>query len=218
MEWAAISFSSAGQWKVKVKSLSRVRLLATPWTAAYQAPPSIAFSRQEYWSGGDKPRQHIKMQRHPCADESPFGQSQGFSSSHVRMWELNCKEGWAPKTWCFHMMVLESPLDCREIQPVHPEGNQSWIFTGRTVAEAEAPVLWPPDVKNWLWKRPWCWERLKAGGEGDDRGWDSWVASPTWWTWVWANSGRRWCSLWGHEESDTTERLTTAAKLYLFLI
>ena len=72
-------------------------------------------------------------------------------------------------------------------------GNQSWIFIERTDAEAEASILWPPDVKNWLiFKRPWCWERLKAGGEGDDRGWDSWLASLTWWTWVWSSSRSWW--------------------------
>ena len=70
--------------------------------------------------------------------------------------------------------------------------NQSWIFIGRTDAEAESPILWPPDVKSWLRKRPWCWERLKEGGEGDDRGWDGWMASPTGWTWVWASSGSWW--------------------------
>ena len=97
------------------------------------------------------------------------------------MWELDCEEGCVPKNWCFWTVVLEktleSPLDCKEIQPVHSKGNQSWIFIGRTDAEAETPILWPPDAKNWLWKRPWCWERLKAGGEGDDRGWDGWMAS-----------------------------------------
>ena len=86
--------------------------------------------------------------------------------------------------------TLESSLDCKEIQLVHPKGNQSWIFTGRTDAEAEAAILWPPDGKNWLTgKKPWCWERLKAGGEGDDRGWDGWMTSPTRWTRVWTSSG-----------------------------
>ena len=83
-----------------------------------------------------------------------YSQSYGFSSSHVWMWELDHIEGWVPKNWCFHIVVLEktleSPLDCKEIQPVHPRGNQSWIFIGRTDAEAETPVLWPPDAKNWL--------------------------------------------------------------------
>ena len=113
------------------------------------------------------------------------------------MWELNYKESWAPKNWCFWTVVwektLESPLDCKEIQRVSPEGNQSWIFNARTDAEAETPILWPPDAKNWLFgKRLWCWKRLKAGGEGDNRGWDGWMASPTWWTWVWASSGSWW--------------------------
>ena len=88
--------------------------------------------------------------------------------------------------------TLESPLDTKEIQPVHPKGNQSWVFIGRTNAEAETPVLWAPDVKNWLLKRPWCWERWKAGGDRDDRGWDGWMASPTLWTWVWVDSGSWW--------------------------
>ena len=92
------------------------------------------------------------------------------------MWELDHKEGWALKNWCFWTVVLEntleSPLDCKEIQPIHPKGNQSWVFIGRTDVEAETPIFWPPDVKSWLiWKAP-CWERLKVGGEGDDRGWD----------------------------------------------
>ena len=88
--------------------------------------------------------------------------------------------------------TLESPLDWKEIQPVHPKGNQSWIFLWRTDAEAENPILWPRDGKLTHWKRPWCWERFKAGGEGDNRGWDSWIASPTRWTWVWASSGSWW--------------------------
>ena len=87
-------------------------------------------------------------------------QSCGFPSSrHVWMWELDYKESWAPKTWCFLTVVLEKtlerPLNFKEIKPVHPKGNQSWIFTGRTDAEAETPILWPPDAKNWLiWKDP----------------------------------------------------------------
>ena len=131
------------------------------------------------------------------ADKGPSSQSYGFSSGHVWMWELDHNESWAMKNWCFWTVVLErtleSPLDCKEIQPVNPEGNQSWIFIGRTDAEAEAPIRWPPDAKTWLTgKRPWCGERLKAGGEGDDRGWDGWMASPTQWTWVWASSGSWW--------------------------
>ena len=90
--------------------------------------------------------------------------------------------------------TLESPLDCKEIQPVHPKGDQSWVFIGRTDAEAETPVLWPPHVELTHWKSPWCWEGLGAGGEGDNRGWDCWMASPTQWAWVWVNSGSWWWS------------------------
>ena len=104
------------------------------------------------------------------ADKGPYSQGNGLSSSHVWMWELNHKEGRAPKNWCFWTVVLEkildNPLGRKEIKPVNLKGNQSWIFIGRTDAEAETPILWPPNLKNW----PWCWERLKEGGEGDDRG------------------------------------------------
>ena len=97
-----------------------------------------------------------------------------FPVSHVQMWKLNHKEGLASKNWCFWTVVLEkaleSPLDCKEIKPVNPKGNQPWIFNGRTDAKAEAPVLWPPDGKEPShWKRPWCWERLKAKGEEGGR-------------------------------------------------
>ena len=105
------------------------------------------------------------------------------------MWELDYKASWAPKNWCFWNAVLEktleSPLDCKEIQPFHPQDHQSWVFTGRTDVEAETPILWPPDVKNWL-----IWSR--AGGEGDDRGWDGWMASLTQWTRVWVDSKSWW--------------------------
>ena len=97
---------------------------------------------------------NIKKQRHCFANKGPSSQSYGFSSSHVWMWELDCEESWAPKNWCFWAVVLEktleNPLDCKEIQLVHPKGNQSWIFTGRTDAEAETPILGPPYAKSWL--------------------------------------------------------------------
>ena len=106
------------------------------------------------------------------------------------------------------------------IQPVYPKGNQSWIFIGRTDVEAETPILSPLDVKSWLLKRPWCWERLKVGGEGDDRGWDDCMASPTQWTWVeWTlgisdgQGGLECCSPWGCKESDTTEQLNWTGDL-----
>ena len=159
--------------------------------------------------------QYIKKQRHYFAKKGPSSQSYGFFSSHVWMWEFDCKQVWAPKNWCFWIVVLEktleSPLDSKEIQPVHPKGNQSWIFIVQT-DEAETPILWPLDAKNWhIWK-DWYWERLKEGGEGDDRGWDGWMASPIQWVWVWVNSGSWWwtgglvcCSPWVPKESDTNE-------------
>ena len=101
----------------------------------------------------DQPRQYIKKQRHHFADTGLSNQNYVFLS-HVRMWELDHKEGWALKNWGFQTVVLEktleSPLDCKEIQPVDPIGNQSWIFIGRTDAKAETPILWPPYAKSWL--------------------------------------------------------------------
>ena len=101
----------------------------------------------------DQPRQHTKKQRHYFANKVLSSQSYGFSSSHVWMWHLDYKENWALKNWCFWTVVLEtleSSLDCKEIQPVHPKGDQSWVFIGRTDGEAETPILWPPDGKNSL--------------------------------------------------------------------
>ena len=136
----------------------------------------------------DQPRQHIKKQRHYFASKGPSSQSYGFSSSHVWMWELDYKESWVAKNWCFCIVVLEktleSPLDFKEIEPVNPRGNQSWIFIGRTDAEAEASILWPPNVKNWLnWKDPdagkdWRWESpppLKGTTEDEMVGWHYWL-------------------------------------------
>ena len=118
----------------------------------------------------DQPRQHIKKQRHYFANKGPSSQSIGFSSSHVWMWVGLWRKLSAEELMLWTVVLektLESPLDCTEIQPVHPKGDQSWIFIGKTDIEAETPILWPPDGKNWLiWKKSWCWERLKAGGEG----------------------------------------------------
>ena len=112
------------------------------------------------------------------------------------MWELDYKESWVPKNWCFWTVVLEktleSPLDCKEIQPVHPKGlvlgvhwkDWCWSWNSNTLA------IWCEELTHL--KRPWCWERLKAGGEGEDRGWDGFMASPTQWIWVWVNSGSWW--------------------------
>ena len=101
----------------------------------------------------DNPRQHIKKQRHHFNNKGLSSQTYGFASIHVRMWELYYKESWAPKNWFFWVAVLEKTLESlldSKIKPVNPKGNQSWMFTRRTDAEAEAPILWPPDVKNWL--------------------------------------------------------------------
>ena len=141
----------------------------------------------------DQPRQHLIKQRHHLANKGPSSQSYGFSISHVWMWMLDYKESWAPKNWCFWTVVLvkilESPLDCKEIQPVHPKADQSWMFIGRTDAEAETPILCPPDGKNWLIRKDPDAGKVERT-EGDDRGWDGWKASPTQWTWVWATFER----------------------------
>ena len=139
------------------KSLQRV-------TAALELKD--ACSLEEYYG---QPRQYMKKQRYYFADKGPFCQSYGFYRSHVWMWELDHKESWALKNWCFWTVVLEqtleSPLDCKEIQPVNPKGTQSWIFIGRTDSEAETPMHWPPDVKNILIgkdpdaRKDWRWEK-----------------------------------------------------------
>ena len=141
--------------------------------------------------------QHVEKQRHYFAYKGLSSQSYGFFSSHVWMWELDHKEGWAPKNWCFWTVVLEktleSPLDCKEIKPVNPEGNQSWIFVGRTGAEAEAQYLGPVMQRADSLEKTLMLGKIEgAGGEGDDKRWDVWMASLTQWTWVWASSGRPW--------------------------
>ena len=145
-----------------------------------------------------QPRQHIKKQRHYFANRGPSSQGYCFSIGHVWMWELDYKESWVQKNWFFWTVVLEetleSPLDCKEIHPVHPKGDQSWVFIGGTDVEAETPILWLPDAKSWLiGKDPgagkdWRWEEKRT----DDRGWDGWMASLTQWTWVWVNSRNWW--------------------------
>ena len=125
------------------------------------------------------------------ANKGPSSQGYGFSSSHVWMWELDYEESWAQKNWCFWTVVLEktleSPLDCKAIQPVHPKGDQSWVFIGRTDVEAETPMLWPPNAKSWLiWKDPNAgkdWGQEEKGTTEDDM---------LGWTWVWVDSGSWW--------------------------
>ena len=160
----------------------------------------------------------ILKQRHYFANKGPSRQSYGFSSSHGWMSELDDKENQVLRNWCFWTVVLEKTLetllDCKEIKLGNRKGNQlnihwmdwCWSWNFNTLA------TWWEEPNHW--KGPWCWERLKAGGDGDDRGWDGWMASLTQWTWVWANFRKWWragkcvCfSPWGHKESDTTEQL-----------
>ena len=146
-------------------------------------------------------------------------QSYGFSSSHVCMWELDHKGSWAPKNWCFWTVVLgktlESPLDCKEIQPVYPKGNQSWIFIGMTDAEAETPILWPPDTKNWLTRidpdagKDWGQEE-KGTTEHEMVGWHHQLNGNEFEQALGVGDGQgtlACCSPWGCKELDTTEWL-----------
>ena len=166
-------------------------------------------------------RQHIKKQRHHFADKGPYSQSYGFSSSHVQMWELDHREGWAPKNWCLRIVLLEktleSPLDCKEIKPVSPEGSQPWIFIGRTDADSEAPVLWPPDAKNWLiWKDPdagknWRQEEKRAT-KNEMVGWHHQLNRHEFYQILGHSEGQGrlvCCNPWGCKESDMTQGLNT---------
>ena len=133
----------------------------------------------------NKARQCIKKQRYHFANRGPYSQTCGLSSGHMWMWELDHKENWKLKTWQFQIVVLEktieNPLDSKEIKPISPKGNQPQIFIGGTDAEAEAPVLWPPDAQSKLTEKKQkqkitrCWERLRTGGEGDNRGCHHWL-------------------------------------------
>ena len=167
----------------------------------------------------DQPRQHIKKQRHYFANKGPSRQGYGFSSNHIQMWELDYKESWVLKNWYFWTVVLEktleSPLDGKEIKPVHPKGDQSWVFIGRTDDEAETPTLLPPDVKSWLiWKdldavKDWGQEE-KGTTEVEMAGWYHWLNGHGFgWT-LGAGDGQgglACCYSWGCKESDMTERL-----------
>ena len=146
-------------------------------------------------------------------------QGYGFSSGHVWMWELDCEESWVPKNWCFWTVVLEktleSPLDCKEIQSVHPKGDQSWVFFGRTDVEAETPILWPPRAKSWLIGkdsdagRDWRQEE-KETTEDEMAGWHHGLYGHEFeWTLGVGDGqeGLACCNSWGRKESDTTDRL-----------
>ena len=176
--------------------------MLTPWKESY-----------------DQPRQHIKKYRHFFANKGMSSQSYGFSSSHVSMLDLDYKESWASKNWCFWTVglekTLEIPLDCKEIQPVHPKGDRSWIFIGKTDADAGTPILWPPEAKSWLiWKDPdagkdWRWEENGTTENemvgwhhrlnGHEFGWRPGVGD--------GQAGLASCGSWGCNESHMTEQL-----------
>ena len=138
-------------------------------------------------------RQHIKKQRHCFDNKGLSSQGYGFSNSHLWMWELDYEEGWAPKNWCFQIVVLDktlkSSVDTKEIKPVNPKGNQLWIFIRRT--DDEAPVLWPTDARAGSLENNLMMGKISSKKRGN-RGWDGWMVSPTQYRWVWANSCRWW--------------------------
>ena len=155
-QWLASFFWAPKSLQMVIVAMKK---MLTPWKKSY-----------------DQPREHIKKQRHYFANKGPSSQGYGFSSSHVWMWELDCEESWAQKNWCFWTVVLEktleSPLDCKKIQPAHSEGDQPWVFIGGTDVEAETPILWPPDAKSWLiWKDPFNSGFLSVYAQQ----WDCWV-------------------------------------------
>ena len=199
------------QWQTSFWGLqNHCRWWLQPWNLKMLTPWKKSY---------DQPRQHIKNKRHYFVSKGLSSQSCGFSSGHVWMWELDYKESWVPKNWCFWTVVLEKtlggPLDWKGIQPVHSKGNQSWIFIGRTDAEAETPVLWPPDAKNWLvWKdlnsgKDW---RLEETGTIEDEmvGWHHWLNVYEFECTLGAGDGQEGlvsCSPRGLKELDMTEQL-----------
>ena len=182
--------------------------MLTPWKKSY-----------------DQPRQQLKSRNITLTTKVRSSQSYGFSSSHVWTWELDYKESWAPRNWCFWNTLLEqtleSPLDCEQIQSVHPKGNQFWIFIGRTDDEAETPVIWPPYVNNWLIRKDpdagkdWRWEE-KGTTEDEMVGWHHWLDGNEFEQAPGVGDGQgglACCSPWSCKESDTTERLNWTERL-----
>ena len=187
--------------------------MLTPWKESY-----------------DQPRWHIQKQRHYFANKGPSSQGYGFSCRHVWMWELDCEESWALKNWCFWTVVLEktldSPLDCKEIQPVHSKGDQPWDFFGRNDAEAETPVLWPLHVKSWLTGKDSDagrdWEQEEKGTTEDEMaGWHHRLNGREF-EWIPGigdgQGGLACCNSWGCKESDTTERLNWTEMYYHIVV
>ena len=167
-QWTSVWASSGRQWRTgkpgMLKSMGS-------WSIGHDREIK---RRLTHWKESyDQPRQHIKKQRHYFANKGPSSQGYGFSSSHVWMLELVYKESWVLKYWCFWTVVLEktleSPLDTKEIQPVHHKGDQSWVFTGRTDAEAKTPILWPTDVKSWLMEKTLMLGKIEGRRRGRQR-------------------------------------------------
>ena len=194
--------------------------MLTPWKESY-----------------DQPRQYIKKQRYYFVNRGPSSQGYGFSSGHVWVWELDCEESWVPKNWCFWTVVLEktleSPLDSKDIQPVHPKGDQSRVFIGRTDAETEAPILWPPDAKSWLiGKDPDAgrdWEQEEKGMTEDEMaGWHHRFDGHEFgWTQEFVMDREAWCAAcclglervghdWATEPNRTDLLLGILSILYLY--
>ena len=203
-QWETLFWGLQNHWKWWLHPWNKKTL--TPWKKSY-----------------DRSTQHIKKQRHYFVKKGSSSQGYGVSSSHVWIWELDYKEIWAPKKWCFLTVVLEktleSLLNCKGKHPVHPKGNQSWIFMGRTDAEAETPILWPPDAKSWLiWRGSEAgkdWRREEKGMTEDETvGWHHSLHALEFgklqelvmWRW-WRQGGLACCRPWGCKEPDTTEWL-----------
>ena len=230
---------SMGSWRVRHDWATSLSLfIFMHWRRKWQPTPVFLPGESQGWgslvgchlwgrtrtwqkqlSSSSSSRQHIKKQRHYFANKGRSSQRYGFSSSHVWMWELDYKESWVLKNWCFWTVVLEktleSPLDCKEIQPVHPKGNQSWMFIGRTDAEAETSILWPVDVKSCFFgKDPDAgkdWRREEKGtAENEIVGWHHWLNGHELEQGPGVGDGQgglACCSPWDCKESDTTEQL-----------
>ena len=206
IQWSDFIFlgskiTANGDYSHEIKKKKKKKKKLAPWKKSY-----------------DQPRQHIKKQRYDFANKCPCSQSYVFSTSHVWMWELDYKESWAPKNRCFWAVVLEktleSPLNFKKIEPVHPKGDQSWVFIGRTDAEIEAPILWPPDAKRWLiGKDPDAgkdWRQEKVMTEDEMVGWHNLLKGHEFEQALGVGDGQgtlECCSPWGRRQLDITEQL-----------
>ena len=202
-------------WEDPMEKEMAIHSSILAWRIPWTEKPSRLQS-----TGSQRVRHDWTTSLSPSPSSSPScSQGYGFSSSHVWMWELDCEKGWAPKNWCFWTVVLEktleSPLDCKEIQPVHSEGDQPWNFFGRNDAKAEAPVLWPPHAKSWLIGKDCdagrdCGQEEKGTTEDEMAGWHHRLNGHEFgWTPGVGDGqgGLACCDSWGHKESDTTEWL-----------